>query len=277
MTQDVPHTSEDARAQVVVARGSDAAARRPGALIVGASSGIGEALAQTLAARGYRVALVARRADRLEMLRQQIDAAHGSGRAQVYPFDVRDYDAAPELFARIQSDLDTESELRVVVYVSGVMPDGGQGTWTFDDEREMIETNVLGALCWLGLAVPVLKSRRGSALLGISSVAGDRGRRGNSAYMASKAALSTYLESLRYRLRGSGVRVVTIKPGWVETAMLAGARYPKPLVTSPEAVARRVARACERGPEVVYIPGFWRPITALLRHLPAPLMARLPV
>src|SRR5258705_499809 len=103
-------------------------------------------------------------------------------------------------------------------------------------------------------------------------------RRGNSVYQASKAALSTYLDSLRYRLRGSGVRVVTVKPGYVATAMTGGARLPKPLVTPAEAVADRVARAVAHGrPGVVYIPGYWAPIMWVIRHLPSALIARLPL
>jgi len=157
------------------------------------------------------------------------------------------------------------------------MPEGEGGAWTFEEERETIETNVLGAMRWLALAAPALAPLKSGALVGVSSVAGDRGRRGNASYQASKAALSVYLESLRYRMRGRGVRVVTIKPGWVATAMMAGSRLPRPLIAAPEAVARRVALACERGPEVVYVPGYWAPIMSALRHLPAPLMARLPI
>lgn len=256
---------------------ADAAVWRPGALIVGASSGIGEALARAMAAQGYRVALVARRADRLDALCQEIATAHGTGRALAYPCDVRDYDAAPELFARIHSDLEANGALSAVIYNAGVMPEGRAGVWTFEEERETIETNLLGAMRWLTLAAPILRMQRNGALVGISSVAGDRGRRGNAAYQASKAALSIYLESLRYQLHGSGVRVVTIKPGWVATAMTAGSRLPRPLVAAPAAVAARVARACANGPEVVYIPGYWAPIMFALRHLPAPLMARLPI
>ncbi|MFI5274241.1 MAG: SDR family NAD(P)-dependent oxidoreductase [Ktedonobacterales bacterium] len=255
----------------------------PGALIVGASGGIGAALAHELARRGYTLALVARRAEALDTLAAELNAATRSGAAvpcaRTYVHDVRDYDAAPALFERVLRDLGAAgSELRVAIYASGVMPAATQpGGWTFDDERAIIETNVTGAIRWLDLAAETFAKIGQGTLVGISSVAGDRGRKGNSVYMASKAALSTYLESLRYRLAGTGVRVVTVKPGYVATPLLAGATPPRPLVTSPEATAARIARLLARGPTVAYVPGYWRLIMALVRAIPARLMPKMPL
>jgi len=259
---------------------------RGGALIVGASSGIGAALAQTLAAQGYMLALVARRADALGTLCGALNSQYASVDgappvARAYPHDVRDYDAAPDLFARIRDELAPEP-LRLVVYVAGVMPRGEEtgendASWTFAEERETVETNLIGAIRWLDLAADTFTQAGGGALIGVSSVAGERGRRGNSAYMASKAGLSVYLESLRYRLHGRGVRVVTVKPGYVATPMVEGLTLPKPLVVSAGVVARRIAQVAERGPLVVYVPGWWRAIMAGVRSLPAAAMTRLPV
>jgi decaprenylphospho-beta-D-erythro-pentofuranosid-2-ulose 2-reductase len=248
-----------------------------GALVIGASSGIGAALARELARRGYTVALVARRAELLADLRDEVNAAMGHDRARVYPHDVRDYAAAPDLLRQIVTDLGAHP-LALVMYAAGVMPESQDGDWPFEDERAMIETNILGAMRWLGLAADHLRmQRRGGTLVGISSVAGERGRRGNSAYQASKAALSTWLESLRYRLKGSGVRVVTIKPGYVSTPLTAGLKLPQRAVISAEDAARRIANAAERGRAVAYVPGYWQPIMWTIRHLPAWLMTRLPV
>src|SRR4029079_137460 len=137
--------------------------------------------------------------------------------ARSYTCDVRVFDDASVLFQRIAEDMG--GPLRLIAYVAGIMPRGEKNTWTFDEERAMIETNLLGAMRWLDLAAENFVRAGEGVIVGLSSVAGDRGRRGNSAYMASKAGLSTYLESLRYRLRGTGVRVVTIKPGYVATPM----------------------------------------------------------
>jgi short-subunit dehydrogenase len=256
------------------------ASQPPGAVVIGASSGIGAALGRRLARDGYAVALVARRAEQLDELAREINAASGARAdapvARAYPHDVRSYDEAPALFARILEDL-RAGGLAVVVYVAGILPSPTGGAWTFEQERDTLETNAIGAIRWLDLAADAFQRAGRGTLVGVSSVAGERGRRGNSAYQASKAALSTYLESLRYRLKGTGVRVVTVKPGYVDTAMIAGMRLPRPAVTSAERVAARIARACRGGPEVVYVPAFWAPVMWAVRHLPASLMTRLPV
>ena len=244
-----------------------------GAIIVGASSGIGAALADELARRGYRLALVARRAPELEAIAARLNAS-APGRARVYAHDVRDYDATPALFEQIRADLG-DAPLGLVVYVSGVLPPAGADGWPFAAEREMIETNLTGAMRWLGLAAEVFARQGRGSLVGVSSVAGDRGRAGNAAYMASKSGLSTYLESLRYRLARRGVRVVTIKPGFVATPMIAGVKPPRPLVISAEQAARRIAEVCERGPEVVYVPARWAGVMLIVRMLPSFIMKRL--
>ena len=244
-----------------------------GAIIVGASSGIGAALADELARRGYRLALVARRVPELEAIAARLNA-RTPGVARIYAHDARDYDAAPALFEQIRSDLG-DAPLRLLVYASGVLAPAGADGWLFTAEREMIEVNLIGAMRWLGLAAEVFARQGHGSLVGISSVAGDRGRAGNAAYMASKAALSSYLESLRYRLGRRGVRVVTIKPGFVATPMLAGAKPPRPLVISAEQAARRIAEVCERGPEVVYVPARWAGVMLIVRLLPSFVMKRL--
>ncbi len=246
---------------------------RPGALIVGASSGIGAALARRLVAQGYRVALVARRADELATLAADLMAGAGNQPvAAPYPHDVGDYAAAPDLFTRIASEL---APLRVVIYNAGVMPPTTTGA-SFEDERAMMETNTIAAMRWLGLAADYFERAGGGTLVGISSVAGDRGRPGNGAYMASKAALSSYLDSLRFRLAPRGVRVLTVKPGYVATAMTESMRTPKRLTASADNVATTVVRAIGRGKNVVYVPSYWRPIMWVVRRLPPAVVARMP-
>lgn len=247
--------------------------QQSGAIIVGASSGIGAALAEELARRGYRLALVARREPELEAIAARLNAV-APGVARVYPHDTRDYDAAPALFARISDDFGV-TPLRLLVYAAGVLDPPRPDDQTFPAEQEIIATNLLGAMRWLGLGARRFAAQGGGTLVGVSSVAGDRGRAGNAAYQASKAGLSTYLESLRYALAGRGVRVVTAKPGFVDTPMLAGAKHPRPLVISAAGAARRIAEVCERGPEVVYIPARWGAIMAVVRALPPFVMKRL--
>jgi short-subunit dehydrogenase len=248
----------------------------PSALILGASSGIGAALARELARQGYRLALVARNEAALVTLTNEINGEPaGPPQARSYTCDVRAFDNAPVLFQRISDDMG--GALRLVVYVAGIMPRGEDGAWTFEEERAMIETNLLGAIRWLELAAESFIRAGAGVIVGVSSVAGDRGRRGNSAYMASKAGLSTYLESLRYRLRGTGVRVVTIKPGYVATPMTSNLKLPQALTITSERAAKRIAQAAKQSSGVVYVPGYWAPIMWGIRQLPAAAMARLPI
>jgi short-subunit dehydrogenase len=247
-----------------------------GALIVGASSGIGAALARELARQGYCLALVGRNEAALVALTNEINGEHAMPpQARSYTCDVRAFDDAPALFQHITEEMG--GPLRLIAYVAGIMPQGKDGAWTFEEERAMVETNLLGAMRWLDLAAESFVRAGEGVIVGVSSVAGDRGRRGNSAYMASKAGLSTYLESLRYRLRGTGVRVVTIKPGYVATPMTADLKLPQALTITPERVAKRIAQAAPKSSGVVYVPGYWAPIMWGIRQLPAAAMVRLPI
>ncbi len=242
-------------------------------LVIGASSGIGRAVAECLLRGGAhvppcRVALVARRGEALTELSSQYP-----GRAPVFVHDVRDYASVPGLFQEIAHEL---GGLDLVVYASGVMPNVEENEYTFGKDRETIEVNVLGAMAWLDEAARRFTQVRSGVIVGISSIAGERGRRGNPAYASSKAALTTYLESLRNRLGRYGVRVLTIKPGFVDTAMVAG----KPglvMMVSAERAAELIVRAIRRGKQTAYIPARWRLVAGLLKLVPSWLFKHVPV
>lgn len=243
----------------------------PGAIIVGASAGIGEALAWQLARAGYAVALLARRADRLNDLAARINAELGARRAFPYPHDVTQYAEVPGLFQTILRDL---GRVEIVVYNSGVLEPLGPMEFDFEKDRRMIEVNLLGAMAWLDQAA-VLFDRLGSGhIVGISSIAGERGRVGNPAYNTSKAALNHFLESLRNRLTRKGVHVLTVRPGFVATEMLKTVRRPF-WVASPERAAADIARAIHARRQVVYIPARWRLVALVLRHIPSVVFRRL--
>ena len=209
------------------------------AIVVGASSGIGEALARRLAAAGARVALVARRASELERIAGELRAAGGQARA--FAHDVARLDEVPALFDRIVADL---GGLDLLAYAAGVMPAVAESEYTFAKDREMIEVNLLGAIAWMDPAAARFEAQRGGTLLGISSVSGERGRRGAPGYAASKAGLTAWLEALRNRLARFGVNVVTVKPGFVDTAMTRGrpgARWRWPRAAAPPPASSRAA------------------------------------
>lgn len=242
------------------------------AIIVGASSGIGAELTRQLADGGCRTALVARRAPELERLVHEI-AARGGAEARAYVHDVTHTDQVPTLFQTICREL---GGLDLIVFAAGIMPRLTADEYDFAKDRATIEVNVLGAVAWLNQAAMRFARAGVGTIVGISSVAGDRGRRGYPVYNASKAALTTYLEALRNRLAPCGVHVVTIKPGPVATPMTDGLAN-TPFLIPAERAAREILVAARRGRATAYTPALWRPIMGVIRALPSAIMRRLPL
>jgi short-subunit dehydrogenase len=235
----------------------------PAAIVIGASSGIGEAVARRLAREGYAVALVARRAELLNKVAGQIKAS--GGRAHIHPHDVTNFAEVPTLFQTILRDL---GRLDVMVYASGVMPAVDLSKFDFEKDKAMIDVNVLGAMAWLDQAAMAFERMKRGSIVGISSVAGDRGRIGNPVYNASKAALSTYLEALRNRLTRKGVHVLTVKPGFVDTEMLKSAKRTF-WVISPDQAAADIYRAIRSRKQAIYTPARWGLMMLIIRHIPS--------
>jgi NAD(P)-dependent dehydrogenase (short-subunit alcohol dehydrogenase family) len=237
------------------------------AVVVGASSGVGEAIAVALANEGAKVAVLGRREDELARV---VKRAPNSLKAYIH--DVRQYDETPSLFERIVQEL---GGLDALVYAAGVMPKVAEGEYDFQKDRLMMETNVVGAMAWLNLAAARFEAAGKGTLMGISSIAGERGRRGAPGYGASKAALTSYLESLRNRCSRYGVNVVTIKPGFVDTAMTRGLKGLFWLV-SPETVARRSLALAKRGNSAsAFVPWRWGWVARIVRAIPSLLFRRL--
>jgi decaprenylphospho-beta-D-erythro-pentofuranosid-2-ulose 2-reductase len=138
----------------------------------------------------------------------------------------------------------------------------------------MVAVNYLGAMSVLDQCANLLATAGAGFIVGISSVAGDRGRQSNYYYGSAKAGLTAYLSGLRNRLSGQGVQVLTVKPGFVDTAMTYGLEGMF-LVASPEDVGRQIVRAVEKRRNTVYLPWFWRYIMLIIRHIPEFLFKRL--
>ena len=243
------------------------------ALVIGASSGIGEALARRLAADGCRVALVARRRAELERIAGEINADAGEGRALFYEHDVRNAGEVPSLLQEIARAL---GGLDLVIYAAGVLPRVAFDEYDTAKDLATLNVNLLGAIAWLNPVAARFNRLRRGTIVGIGSVAGDRGRSGAPAYNTSKAALHTYLEALRNRIGRYGVRVVTVKPGFVDTAMVTGMGK-LPLVVSPERAARLILKHARSGSLVAYIPARWWLASLIVRAIPSWLFRRLKV
>lgn len=236
----------------------------PAVFITGASEGIGAALARAYAARGCRLGLVARRGERLRALAAslRVDCA-------LYEADVRDQPA----MARAGADFMARFGVPAVVVANAGVNAGTLARHAEDLEacRWILEVNVVGVLRTFQPFVDPMVARGSGTLAGIASVAGLRGLPGAGAYCASKAALITALESLRVELRGSGVRVSTLLPGYVATAMTARNPYPMPFILDPDEAARRLLRAIDAGRAQAVVPWQMALVAPLLRWLPRPL------
>jgi len=229
--------------------------------LTGASSGIGEALARLYAGRGARVGLVARRADLLESLARSLP--HG---ADTYAADVRDLDA---LKAAAADFMDGHGPPDLVIANAGV----SHGTLTehagdVDVFRQILEVNVTGMVSTFHPFVAPMRQAGRGTLAGIASVAGYRGLPGAGAYSASKAAAIRYLESLRVEMRGTGVRVATVCPGYIATPMTEKNPYPMPFILTADEFARRFARALDAGKDYAVIPWQMGLVAKLLTVLP---------
>jgi short-subunit dehydrogenase len=240
------------------------------ALVIGASSGMGAELVRRLAADGHVVAAVARRADRLQELADEVNAG---GTRRVFPVvhDVTDTESVEALFERVVVDLDG---LDLVIYCAGVMPRIGIDEYPTALDRQVFEVNVIGAMAWLNPAAERMAHLGGGTLVGIGSVAGDRGRVGNPAYCASKAALETYMEALRNRLAPKGVQVLTVKPGPVRTPMTQGLDK-LPMVIDVSVAVDQILTAIAKRKTVVYVPKRWGVVMAVIRAIPSSIFQRL--
>jgi len=237
-------------------------------VITGASSGIGRALAAEYARHGATLGLIARR----EQLLQDF-AAGLKVRSALYALDVRD--AAG--MARAGEDFCARfGNPDVVIASAGVS--AGTSTERSADRavfQEILDVNVMGMVNTFGPFLPALRAAGAGTLVGIASVAGFRGIPGSGAYSGSKAAAIAYLESLRVELRGSGISVVTISPGYIDTSMTRGNPYRMPFMLPAHVAATRIVRAIARRRRHVVIPWQMAIVGAMLRILPRPLYDRM--
>lgn len=251
-------------------------------LIVGSTSGIARAVARRLAAdaaaAGHRLGLVLVARDEGELSRQAADLRVRSGCATAtLTYDAADLDAAGPLVAAAAAAL--PGGLHGVILAHGWMPDAAVSRRDPATARRLVDVNYTSMVLLLEPIADHLEQRRAAGdrpwLCAISSVAGDRGRRSNYPYGASKAGLTAYLSGLRSRLHPLGIPVLTVKPGFVDTAMIWGIVPPtSPLNAAPDRVAADIVRAIRRRRDVLYTPWFWRLILAAVRALPEAVFKR---
>ncbi|HYK01999.1 MAG TPA: SDR family NAD(P)-dependent oxidoreductase [Thermoanaerobaculia bacterium] len=230
--------------------------------IIGATSGIAQEVAKLYARDGATLFLVARDAARLDPVAADL-RVRGAALVETFVTDLRSNHA--EVAARAGEGID------VVLIAHGTLPDQRAVDRDPEAQREAFELNATSVIALTAHFANLLESAKHGTIAVIGSVAGDRGRRSNYVYGAAKAAVHAYCEGIRNRLAESNVSIVLIKPGWVSTPMTAGIKQ-NPLFASATSVASGIQSAIARRRTTVYVPGYWRWLSLVVRMLPGPLV-----
>lgn len=239
-------------------------------LIVGATSSMARAFASLSASRGARLFLAARDTVEVERLAQDLHVRHGAN-VSWGPFEATDLPTHAELIKQAHETMGT---LDGVVVSIGSLGDQEEAQRDIDAALHIIQINYTAAVSLLTHAANHLEAQKSGFIVGISSVAGDRGRQSNYVYGSAKGAFSLFLQGLRNRLTKAGIHVMTVKPGFVDTKMTFG-KQGLFLVASPEKIAQDIAKGLKKRRNVLYTPWFWGPVMRLIRAIPERLFKKL--
>jgi short-subunit dehydrogenase len=239
-------------------------------LVLGATSAIAQSTVRLLAARGASLYLVGRNVENLTAVAQDA-TTRGAAKVESQAMDLNGCEAHEALVERA---FQTLGGLDGVLLAHGVLGDQAAAERSFAEAEKVLRTNFLSAVSLLTVLANRFEAQKAGTMVVISSVAGDRGRQSNYVYGASKGALTVFLQGLRNRLSRSGVAVVTVKPGFVDTPMTAHVKK-NALFATPEQVARGILRAADRKANEVYLPGFWGLIMFMVRSVPEAMFKRM--
>ncbi|MCP5196813.1 MAG: SDR family oxidoreductase [Gammaproteobacteria bacterium] len=240
-------------------------------LIVGATSGIAQAVARRYAAEGCRFFLAARNAARLDLVANDL-AVRGASKIDTFIMDANDLDSVPRMLDAAWTAL---AKVDVALVAHGTLPDQKRTETDLAYAIAEFRTNAESVIvCLVSLAMKFKSQGRGTIAV-IGSVAGDRGRASNYLYGSAKAAVDVYVSGLRAQMFKLGVHVLTIKPGFVATPMTVGLNLPKILTASPDKVAKDIQIAISKRKDILYTPWFWVLIMWVIRYIPGPIFKRL--
>jgi len=237
-------------------------------LIIGAKSDIAKATARQFAKHGYDLYLTARNADGLEAFANDI-TVRMQRTVKIVELDILDYGSHEAFYEQL------EEAPSGVISAVGYLGDQQKAQTDFQEAKLIMDTNYTGVVSLLNIIANDFEHKRSGFIIGISSVAGDRGRKSNYLYGSAKAALTTYLSGLRNRLYDTQVHVLTVKPGFVATRMTEGMELPDKLTAQPEEVAIDIYNAQQKHKNVIYSKWIWRWVMFLIKHLPETLFKRL--
>ncbi len=230
-------------------------------LILGATSDIAIALARNFASQGHQLQLAARSTEALLPLKSDIEIRHQT-LVEIIKFDVLDFDSHYDFYNKLRPKPD------ISVLVFGYLGDHAKALSYWSESKKILDTNYVGAVSVLNVIANDYEQRRTGMIVGISSVAGERGRMSNYLYGSAKAGLTAYLSGLRNRLFHAGVHVLTVKPGFVRTKMTEGLKLPAPVTTDPHVVATKIVKAIKRKKNNIYVLPIWSLIMMVIRYIP---------
>lgn len=233
----------------------------PKVLILGATSDIAIALAHKFGSSGTDLQLAARDVQSLQTLKSDLEIRYNIA-VKTYAFDATQFDSHADFYASLEVAPD------IAICVFGYLGNQSGASKDWQESKRIIDTNYTGAVSILNIIANDFEQRRHGVIIGISSVAGERGRQSNYLYGSAKAGFSAYLSGLRNRLHSSNVHVITVKPGFVDTRMTEGLDLPKILTARPAQVAGCVFSAVKKKKNILYVLAIWRLIMFIIKMIP---------
>jgi decaprenylphospho-beta-D-erythro-pentofuranosid-2-ulose 2-reductase len=237
-------------------------------LILGATSDMALALARKFGTQGYSLTLAARNVERLHATQSDIQIRQNVA-VDIVHFDALDLNSHEQFYNNLKTRPD------VVISVFGLLGDQVKAQTDWNACQEILFSNYVGAVSILNIVANDMEKRKSGVIVGISSVAGERGRQSNYFYGSAKAGFTAYLSGLRNRLSRSNVHVVTVKPGFVKTRMIENMKTPAPLTAEPRAVADDIYRAVTKKKDIIYTKSVWRPIMYIIKSIPESIFKKL--
>jgi len=238
-------------------------------LILGAKSDIAKATADYYAKNGWNLSLAGRNViTELFSFSNQLIDDYGS-EINLYDLDILDFQYHSEFFRSLPQKPDG------VICFIGLLGDQEKSEMDFSEAKTVIDSNFTGIVSLINIFVNYYEQKKNGFIVGVSSVAGDRGRKSNYTYGSAKAALTAYLSGLRNRLSSKNVHVMTVKPGFVATKMTKNLDLPDLLTVSPDYVAKKIFKMQQSRTDLIYVPGYWYFIMAFIKTIPEKVFKKL--